>query len=344
MTKHIHCPHCNSDQTIRKGVRRGKLKYWCKACGKWFQLNRVKTQSNAVTLTLQHLQGTSYRNLGHQYGVHATTIYRQVRPILNSLPHCADVTRTYCTRFCGILLVDGKYVAIKGYERKIPVIYGIDYLTHDIPHYYLSVGENYATCTAFFKSLRLLNYPLLSVVCDDNQNIYQACQHVYPKAIVQLCQNHFKETLRQRLGVRTITEYQPFIRSIETLFDHKHTAEDFNRRATGILKQYMNDRICAETMLEIARKKPLLLGYLQGKGIPTTTNLIECFNSHLQGRLETIKGFENFHHADNWLNGYFLQRRQKKFTDCTGKFRGLNGKTSLDKSKKPGMDIPDFFH
>jgi len=325
-------------------VRRGKIKYVCKVCSKWFQLNRVKEKSTALVLTLQHLQGTSYRNLADQYGLHASTIYRKVAPVLATLPHCADVTRKYCTRFCGVLLVDGKYVAIKGYERKIPVLYGIDYLTHDIPHYYLSVGENFATCTTFFTSLRLLNYPLLSVVCDDNQNIYQACQQIYPKAIIQLCQNHFKENLRQRLGVRTIPTYQPFMHAIETLFERKYMGDDFNRRAAGILKQYSGDRVCAEIMLEIARKKPLLLGYLQGKGIPTTTNLIECFNSHLQGRLETIKGFENFHHADDWLNGYFLQRRLKKFTDCSGKFRGLNGKCSLEKTKKSEMDIPNFFH
>ncbi|MBD3279439.1 MAG: hypothetical protein GF390_01875 [Candidatus Pacebacteria bacterium] len=77
--------------------------------------------------------------------------------------------------------------------------------------------------------------------------------------------------------------------------------------------------------------------------MPTTTNLIECFNSHLQGRLKTIKGFESFKHADLWLNAYFLRRRTKKFTDCRGKFRNLNGKTSLFKAKKPGIDLPVFF-
>ncbi len=66
--------------------------------------------------------------------------------------------------------------------------------------------------------------------------------------------------------------------------------------------------------------------------MPQTTNLIESFNSHIQGRLETIKGFESFEHANAWLNGYFLKRRSTPFTDCTGKFKHLNEKTSIQES------------
>jgi len=95
---------------------------------------------------------------------------------LEKLPHCADVTRKYCNRFCGILLVDGKYLKVKGYDKKIPVIYGIDYLTHDIPTYTLAPSENYLVCLKLFKSFRLVNYTLQSLVSDDNSNIYEACK------------------------------------------------------------------------------------------------------------------------------------------------------------------------
>ena len=45
-----------------------------------------------------------------------------------------------------ILIIDGKYIAVKGYDKKIPWIYAVDYLTHDIVHSdvfpseYLSLG------------------------------------------------------------------------------------------------------------------------------------------------------------------------------------------------------------
>ena len=72
------------------------------------------------------------------------------------------------------------------------------------------------------------------------------------------------------------------------------------------------------------------MAHLWVKHTPRTNNLIESFNSHLQGRLKTIKGFESFNHAELWLNAYFLRRRTKKFTDCEGKFKSLNGKSSIE--------------
>lgn len=270
-------------------------------------------------------------------------VYSKVEDYLNSLPHCADVTRKYCNAYSGILLVDGKYVAVKGQDRKIPVLYGIDYTTHDIPHYLLSLAENYQTCLAFFKSLKLLNYPLRALVCDENTNIYQACQYVYPNVAVQLCQNHYKENIRRSLDLTTNPDHVPFMREIEDLFSFKRSKEDFDQRAQLLFDRHGGNQIYLGTLLGIQRNMSLLTGWRGTQGVPTTTNLIECFNSHLQGRLKTIKGFETFKHADIWLNGYFLRRRTKKFTDCTGKFKILNGKTSLDRAKISKTVPPSYF-
>lgn len=261
---------------------------------------------------------------------------------LKQLPHCADITRKYCDKFSGVLLVDGKYIAVKGYERKIPVLYGIDYLTHDIPHYLFSVGENYQTCKTFFQSLRLLNYPLQAVVSDDNINIYQACLAIYPKAVTQLCQNHYKQNIRWQLNTRTDPTYQEFMRRIEELFKFKRSTEDFNRLAFKIYDRYQQDLVCRSILLGIQQHKSKLLAYEHHPHVPTTTNLIESYNSHLEGRLKTIKGFESFNHADIWLNGYFLRRRTKKFTDCRGKFRKLNGKCSMEFTLKDSQKINDI--
>lgn len=273
------------------------------------------------------------------------TVYDTVSTYLKTLPHIADITRHYCSRFSGVLEVDGKYVGVKGYERKIPVIYGVDYQTHDIPTYTLSETESYPACLKFFSSLRLLNYPLQAVVCDENTNIFEAARYVYPKVIIQLCQNHYKENIRRSFDLTMNPHYQTCMQAIEQLFLFKRSPDDFNRRAKNILNQYKNDPLITSIMVDLYRNQSLLTGWREGKGlgIPTTTNLIESFNSHLQGRLKTIKGFETFHHANAWLNGYFLRRRVKKFTGCQGKFRGLNGWSSLEKSKKPDIVLPIFF-
>jgi transposase-like protein len=240
-------------------------------------------------------------------------------------------------------LVDGKYVKVKGYKKGIPVIYGIDYQTHDIPTFTLARGESYQACKKFFESTKLTGYILDVVVSDDNQNIRDAAKYVYPNTSFQLCWNHYKQNVKNSLDLDNSTIHRAFYRSFKELFDHKRSDEDFIRVAKQIMGNFRDDPLCISLMIECYRKLPLLMGFRHGSRVPTTNNLIESFNSHLEGRLKSIKGFESFAHADKWLNAYFLDRRTKIFTDCEGKFERLNGKTSLSQTKNRGIDTPIFF-
>jgi len=273
--------------------------------------------------------GLSFRSIGFKHGVNASTVYRKYLSEAKKKLQCIDITRNYCSRFCGILLVDGKYIKVKGYDRKIPVIYGVDYLTHDIVHFVLGPSENYKLLIKFFKSLRLASYPLQAVVSDDNINIPEACRFVYPNSVYQLCQNHYKHNLRITLNLANDDTYHPFMKDVETLLSRKMGMEEFKTRASRIYDKYKDDDLAKKVMLDIAKRSSELLAYLKLPNIPRTTNLIESLNSHLQGRLKTIKGFQSFDHADIWLNQYFIQRRLKPFTDCTKHFKHLNGNSSL---------------
>lgn len=284
----------------------------------------------------------SFRSLGFRDGLSGSTAYRRYQAQVENNLQCVDITRNYCSKFCGILLVDGKFTSVKGYERKIPVIYGIDYLTHDIPNYVLSTSENYQTLKRFFTSLRLANYPLQAIVSDDNPNIREACLSVYPNAIFQLCQNHYKQNLRISLNLSNDSTYIPFMKNVETLFCRKMGREEFKLRASKIYEAYKYDNLAKGVMLDIARRSGELTAYTKMPNVPRTTNLIESFNSHLEGRLKTIKGFEGFKTANTWLNQYFIQRRLKPFTDCTKQFRNLNGKSSLETTLKDFYKIEDL--
>lgn len=249
--------------------------------------------------------------------------------MLATLPFCADLSRGNDKHYSGVLLVDGKYLHVKGYPDKIPCIYGLDYLTHDIVHFVLSRGENYQSSVSFFRSLRLLGYPLHALVCDDNQNFQLACQRTYPKAVIQICHNHYKESIRRSLMVRSDPTYRLFMLEINQLFSTKRSVEEFFFLARRILLKHGYDPRCQGVLLDLEKRKGVLLAYTNEKSIPRTTNLIECFNSHLEGRLKSLKGFESLGHARLWLNAYFLRRRFKPFTDCTGHFQKLNGSCSL---------------
>lgn len=324
-------------------MRRGKERYFCRSCLKWFSINRTGEKVSAKKLTLFHLSGLSFRALGTTHNIDPSTAYRKVQRELQKLPVCIDVTRQYCQKFSGILLVDGKYIAVKRYDRKIPVLYGVDYTTHDIPHYRLAQAESYVVCKRFFESLKLTNYTLQAVVSDDNVNIYTAAQQVFPQVVIQLCHVHFLRNMRSLLDCEHVVDHQLFFNGLCDTLVTKRAKEDFEQRASRLVRQFSSDPICSAILIELARKQPLLQGYLHHKGTPTTTNLIESMNSHLEARVRPLKGFESYRHADAWLNAYFLKRRVQKFTDCSGKFRHLNGKTALSQTQKSGIDLPTFF-
>ena len=188
-----------------------------------------------------------------------------------------------------------------------------------------------------------MGYNLMVVVSDDNQNIYQAAKKIFPCSTSQLCHVHYLRNIKYDLELDQFPHYAKFFKSVKSLFITKRSTEDFDKRARGILKSYMTDEKSIQIMLDIERRKSLLLGYHSGKRVPVTTNLIEGYNSHLEDRLQRLKGFESFKHAKLWLNAYFLRRRTKKFTDCRGKFKRLNGTTSLEEALTPGIKIPNFF-
>lgn len=316
-------------------MRKGKERYRCLDCSHWFQINRSKTKIiDQKKLLFDYLSGLSFRTLSEKEKLSPASIYLQIKTVLKQLPRCADITRIYCSHFCGILLVDGKYLYVKKYSKKIPVIYGLDYLTHDIPNFIVSRGENYQTLLSFFNSLKLSGYPLKSLVCDDNQNIQLACKQVYSKAIIQICHNHYKENIRRTLGVRSDSTYLNFMSEIEFLFKKRRTKDEFVSIARRIFIKYKSDPKCLNILLDIERRSDVLLAYVNDSCIPRTTNLIECFNSHLEGRLKTIKGFQSMFYARDWLNAYFIKRRLKPFTDCGHKFQKLNGRCSLQMTIK----------
>ena len=126
------------------------------------------------------------------------------------LPHNNEVTLSYCNpkRFCGFLVVDGKFVAVKGYDRKIPFIYGIDYLTHDIPICLLAPSENYSALLQYFTKLKNTGYDLQALICDDNESIRMAAKQIYPGVIVQLCHVHYLENVRRNLNIHLIKPHE----------------------------------------------------------------------------------------------------------------------------------------
>lgn len=295
-------------------------------------------------LWIPHIDGIPFRKLGDEYGISGKQAYLRVFHELELLPKSLDITRQYCAYSSGILIMDGKYIKVRGYAQKIPFIYAIDYATHDILFGILSRAEDEKTFLTFFQTLKTLNYPLTVVVADDRTSLPLALKQVYPEVPLQLCLNHYLENIRQQIHFRTDPAHRHFFSSLK-----KHVFDDYenDEKLTTTLRHVMNEH-CANTplrqaiIMQIYKRRKELFAYKNIPNCPNNTNLIELFNSHFNARLRSLKGFKTKEHAELWLNGMLIRRRTKPFTDCSPKFKHLNGKCSLRMSLKKQAEWPEI--
>ncbi len=280
-----------------------------------------------------HVDGIPFRKLGDQAKLSGKQIFLKVKAAINLLTWNWRITLDLCDpkRFCGRLIIDGKYIAVKGFDKKIPFIYGIDYLTHDIVHGDLSPVEDEMAFSQFFQKLYDLGYDLKIAVADDRPGIKQALNKVFPYARLQLCHNHYLENIRGELRVRTEERYRHFFNSLRLhVFLEGTDEEKIDAGLEHVLRNHAaHSPKLQDIIWEIKRRREDLFNYLI-PGCPNNTNLIELFNSHVNARLESIKGFQSFESARRWLNAWMVRRRTKTFTDCRKKFKYLNKHCSLE--------------
>ena len=334
MLKKYKCPYCLTTKNVIKYRKRGSsIQYKCNLCIKLFSIRVIQKSFKEEDLLLDHLDGFSFSIIGERYGISKTSAYRIVSRELKKLPDNNNITKSLCGKFGDIIVPDGKYISVKGYDRKIPFLWGIDYLRHDFPVILFATGESYVAWKRYFHLLREIHTYNL-IVCDDNASLQMAAEYEFPKVKIQLCYNHLKENIRRDLKIRKDNTYKPLMRLIEETLAVKRSESDFDNRMFYIFKQYRDDPIALSVITRLVRNKEKLLAFRGFLRAPMTSNIIECFNSHLECRLKALKGFESFDHAELWLNAYVLKRRQTKFKECTGYFRKFNGKRPIDQTLK----------
>lgn len=291
------------------------------------------------------MDGDPFRSLGNAQELSGVQVYRRVVEEFKALPNNTELSKEYSIHWSGILNVDGKYVKVKEYPKKIPFIWCVDFLIHDFPIGLLAESESKHAFEQLFQSLKEMGYPLRIVIADDVEALKAPLFKHFPNTQLQLCHVHYIENIRQLLHIRTQTTYHHFFNSlIKHVFTDPVTRK---QREEGILHVYTkrlnNDPLLLNIIQDVAKKFDRLFAYTTIEGCPKTNNLIECFNSHLNGRLKTVKGFQSFDSAQLWLNAYLIRRRTKPFTDCDTPFKHYNGKMPLQNSidlSKPWPHIP----
>lgn len=290
--------------------------------------------------------GDSLRGLAERHDLTSGAIAKRLKRELAALPRNEEITKQYCTRFGDVICVDGVYVLVKGFAKKIPFIYGIDYPTHDIPAGILDFAENEAAFVRLFLMWRDAGYQPTIVVADEAPALPGALCKVFPDARVQLCHVHILRNIRETLSISRRDEtHLPFFRSMQKLLAMRG---EENRRTffqTMALSQTVRDGEW-EILKSIRSRWDDLFRYesIQKQGIscPTTNNLIEGYNHHFKDRMRGIKGFESIASAERFLNAWMIKRRIQPFRDCGERFKHLNGKSSFDQSRNPELPYPDI--
>lgn len=293
---------------------------------------------------IAHIDGLPLRKLADQNKISPAKAFRQVLCELNGLPENTYVSANFCNRWSGILNLDGKYIKVKGYPKKIPFIYAIDFPTHDIPVGILAPSENVQAFRKLFRLLKSINYPLKVIICDDSSALKIALKETYPKAKIQLCHNHYLENLREHLKVRTDETYQPFFCDLKKALLPKYHPLKQQAKLSHVNYSYARENeVLLSVMADLIKRDGELFTYKDFLNCPSTNNLIESYNSHLNGRLKTIKGFNSFRSAERFFNAWMIRRRTKKFTDCTKPFKHLNGYSSIEKTLKKDLHWSSIF-
>ena len=304
------------------------------------------------SLWVDHIDGKSFRSLANETGLSHSQVYERVATQMNQLPNNTWLSKEYSNRWSGILHVDGKYIAVKGYKKKIPFIWSVDYLQHDFPIGLLAPSESEEAFMKFFRLLKTIGYPLQVVIADDVPALKKAVLHYYPKAKIQLCHTHYIENIRQTLHIRTDTTYHHFFNSLmKHVFTDPDGIKDKKERRQAredglwhvFTKRLNNDPVLQSIVVDIAKNYDYLFAYDSIARCPKTNNILESFNSHLNGRLKTIKGFQSFPQAQRWLNAYLIRRRTKPFTDCNPPFTHFNGTMPLQNTLKKQASWPALF-
>lgn len=342
--KKYKCPTCvSTSSVIRYGYRKKVLRLFCKRCDHSFSFNPYFLDKKAILS--DHLDGLSFRDIARRYDFSPMKAWRICEEELKKLPDNNQFTFQYCDRFSQILIVDGKYFnVVNGKDTDDWVLlWGLDYLRHDIPVISVVPSESYHTWSRFFSYFRIINNRPRLLVCDDLSVIKMAAHTILPGIKIQACYNHFKENIRRELAVRSIDTYRKFMGRIEDVLTVKLNDTDINRRLFALYRDYRTDPVCVSVLTNIEKYKTELLAYRGIPQAPITSNIIEGMNAHIESRLHSIRSFQSIQYAKLWFNGYILKRRLTKYTDCKGKFRYMNGKRGVDMTKKQRIDIPIYF-
>ncbi len=306
---------------IRWGKQLGKQRFKCKNCGILYTRNdsSQRQENRFVWFKKWVLERQIYKTLSRDSGLSARTlqrifyIYLEQSPKVKIIKRCKVHLRmdaTYFEQFCLLCYQDHE----DGYTQLIR----------------FSDGEHYLEIKEDLYNLIKLGVQIESITTDGHKSILKAIKKSLPDVTVQRCLVHIQRMcllwltqfpkhsagieLRQMvlmlLRIKTDNDRLYWTQQLELWHQlHKdYLQEKTYNEKTG--RYWYTHKLLRRSYFTIKRALPNMFHYLSNPKIPSTTNGIEGFFSHLKNHLDLHRGLI-VQHRINFIKWYVYLSNDK---------------------------------
>lgn len=303
------------------GKQQGKQRFKCKNCGILFTQNRPlqRFHNRFIWFKKWILERQTYKTLIRDSGLSKDTLQQTFYYFLNKAPKVKIIKRkkvhmrldaTYFSCFNLICYQDDE----DGYTQLIR----------------FSDGEHFTEIKEDLDNLVKLGVHIESITTDGHKSILKAIKKSLPDVVVQRCLVHI-----QRMCLLWLTRFPKHVAGqqlrqlvllllkIKTANDKLFWIKEFNDWHIRH-KPYLNEKtfqpftgrywythkLLRRSYRTIKRALPNMFHYLQNSKIPSTTNGIEGFFSHLKNHLDLHRGLTTVNRI-NFIKWYVYLSNDK---------------------------------
>jgi len=303
------CWACGSLTVIKWGKQNKKQRFKCKNCSILFTRNDPdqRLENRFIWFRKWVLERQTFKTLGRDSGLSIDTLQRIFYVFLQQSPVVKILRRnnvhlrvdaTYFKQFCMLCYQDHD----DGYTQLIR----------------FTDGEHYEEIKEDLANLIKLGVRIESVTTDGHKSILKAIKKSIPDVLVQRCLIHIQRMcllwltrfpkhpagveLRQLvlLLMRIKTENDRLYWTTELQLWHARHKEYLQQTTlnydTG--RYWYTHKLLRRSYFTIKRALPNMFHYLANPSIPSTTNGIEGFFSHLKNHLDLHRGLTVQHRID----------------------------------------------
>jgi hypothetical protein len=176
--------------------------------------------------------------------------------------------------------------------------------------YRITDNEYFVEIREDLENIRNLGIHVKSVTCDGHRAILKSVRKVFPNAQIQRCLVHIKRQSRIWLTqnpktsigidllriinklthITTVESANNWVKSLEAWYEVNMSFLEQKTLNPSSGKYWYKHKMIRRTMTLIQKALPDLFRYLYDPDIPSTTNRIEGFFSHLKEKLQLHRG------------------------------------------------------